>query len=111
VYTWGRQYDTDPEEEPQMSYQAQVHAEWHYNAGVPAGPYGGSCPWDACGYAHDWDYEAELEAERQRLDAEEHAPALREGEEPAPPLSYSYGPAMPIIDPWTGEYLADEPPF
>lgn len=34
-----------------MATMADAHREWHVNAGVPMGPTGGTCPWDACGWA------------------------------------------------------------
>ena len=51
-----------------VATESEAHAEWHRNAGVPIGPRGGSCPWDSCGWALD--YEADL-AEAAEAQAEE----------------------------------------
>lgn len=64
-----------------MSYESMAHAEWHINAGVPSGYYGGSCPWDACGHGFADDYYAELQAQEELEAWLPVAPALREGEE------------------------------
>lgn len=88
-----------------MSVAAE-HAEWHYLNG-PSGPYGVSCPWDACGYAFEWDYEAEEAAREERALWASLAPELREGEEPAPLDRYGYKPdRMDAPLPW--DY---DPPF
>jgi hypothetical protein len=46
--------------------EAEAHAEWHMNAGVPMGT--SSCPWDACdpddGYE---EYQAEIERDAARI--------------------------------------------
>lgn len=49
-----------------MSWMAEEHLMWHTANGVPMGPLGGSCPWDACGWLH-----AELDYAEQERRAEE----------------------------------------
>lgn len=101
-----------------VATQGDAHSEWHRNAGVPSGDYGGSCPWDACGHGYADDYEAELAAEENARELAAYAPALRAGEQPAIPYSWvTYGPQP--LDPWTAHWVAQgnswedipEPPF
>lgn len=98
---------------------AAEHRDWHHFNGVPSGPYGGSCPWDACGHA--WADDAEQE-ERQREEEAEYtaaAPALREGESPAPIWMAFRPDERDAPCPWGGPFydtdddgfFTDEPPF
>ncbi len=77
--------------------EADAHREWHRNAGVPIGEYGGFCPWDACGHGLDMQYEAEAAAQEDPDAADASAAAYwgAEAIRQAPP------------HPWGG----DEPPF
>jgi hypothetical protein len=85
-----------PRKEDRMSYIADEHRDWHTWNRVPMGPSGGSCPWDACGWADDYedDYGDDLTA------------SLRPGE--------TYGDGNPWVrkGPLTlAESIAAEPPF
>lgn len=93
-----------------MNYVAAQHYDWHAATGTKSGPYGGGCPWDACGHA--WADDAEREVLQQELEAEwaAAAPALREGETPAP-LHRDHRPdAMDAPSPWDIDPSYD-PPF
>lgn len=99
---------------------AAEHRAWHHWEGVPTGPYGGTCPWDACGHA--WAEDAEQEWQQEQAEAEwaAVAPALREGETPAPPEQAYRPDERDAPSPWGGPFYgsdddgffaADEPPF
>jgi hypothetical protein len=89
-----------PDDYGPMATMSDAHSEWHRNTGVPMGQPG--CPQDACHPPDDYD---EIEAE-QALWAEQ-APALREGERPAPLANWqSFGPEA--SHPFVGY---DDPPF
>lgn len=75
-----------------MSYVAEEHAAWHHYEGVPSGPTGGTCPWDACGWLAADLAELEEACEAEAAEWAALAPALREGEEPAPLTRYGYKP-------------------
>jgi hypothetical protein len=63
-----------PADEPgPMATMADAHREWHWNTGVPMGPSGGSCPWDACGWADDYYAEWDPRAEDTEADPEDYA--------------------------------------
>lgn len=94
-------YGYDDDHGP-LATMGDAHREWHRNAGVPMGQPG--CPQDACdGDYYDWEYE-EAKVEWAAL-----APALREGEVPAPLVAFAaYGAEpVPAPDPWAGY----DPPF
>jgi hypothetical protein len=98
---------------------AAEHADWHYANG-PSGPYGVPCPWDACGYAWADDAEQEAQYEQELAEYTAAAPALREGESPAP-IWMAFRPDWrDAPTPWGGPFYgsdddgffaADEPPF
>lgn len=98
-------------------YIADEHRDWHTENG-PSGPYGVSCPWDACGYAFADDAEAAALAAEEAEQDGRHAPALRPGEEPAPLVRYGmrpdgmdapdvFGAPWTTSDPWTIGAVAD----
>jgi hypothetical protein len=63
-----------PDDYAPAATESEAHAEWHRNAGVPMGPSGGSCPWDACGWADDDLYAAwDPRAEDTEADPEDYA--------------------------------------
>lgn len=95
-----------PEDYAPVATESQAHAEWHLNAGVKIGPYGGSCPWDACGHAFAEDYELELAAQEARAKWLPIAPALREGEE-----WVTYYAEFQTFGPEPDYWGSDEPPF
>lgn len=94
------------------NWVAEEHREWHYENG-PSGAYGVSCPWDACGYGWEWDAEQEYQHEQDLKEWAELAPALREGETPAPLTGYFFTAApAPTPDPWLDPNAPEfDPPF
>jgi hypothetical protein len=82
-----------------MGWVAEEHGMWHAENG-PSGPYGVPCPWDACGWAAAEDAWREEEYRLQEEEWAAAAPALRDGEEPAPPFQAFRPDDRDVPAPW-----------